>query len=423
MGDHDVDEVGHHLEGRRVALVVTGGIAAYRAPDLARALRRQGADVVPFLTSEGARYVASDALEWASRNRPVTGLSADAEHLSDDARIDAYLVAPATYNTINKMAAGIADTPATAALASGLGRMERGEAQVLVAPTMHGSMHTSILTESLERLDRLGVRVIPPREDYGKHNIPSHPVLVAEVARALSTSPLRGAPILVTGGPTPVPLDNVRRIVNRFRGRLGALVTEELYLRGADVHLIHGDGAYQPPEHLPVTVVKTYDQYRRGVAERLSRGVDGRPYRAGIFSAAVADYAPRDVRPGKTPSGETGWTVKMEPTAKVIEEVRDRFPDLYSLVFKYQEGVSLEELAKIARGKIELGFPAVVANRGEEMGAGDEQVAYLFTREGIAAGREPLPMEGKRAIARALADHLETVPAVVGAGGVNPDAD
>lgn len=413
MGDHDVDEVGHHLEGRRVALVVTGGIAAYRAPDLARALRRQGAEVVPFLTAEGGRYVAAEALEWASRNRPVTHLSADAEHLSDEARIDAYLVAPATYNTINKMAAGIADTPATAALASGLGRLERGEAQVLVAPTMHGSMHTSILTESLERLDRLGVRVIPPREDYGKHNIPSHPVLVAEVARSLSSSPLKGVSILVTGGPTPVPLDNVRRLINRFRGRLGALVTEELHLRGATVRLLHGDGAYQPPAHLPVTVVKTYDEYRRSVAEHLSRGTDHGPFRAGVFSAAVADYAPREVRPGKTPSGETGWSVDLEPTAKVVEEVLGRFPDLYTLVFKYQESVSLERLAEIARGKIELGFPAVVANRGEEMGSGDEQVAYLFTREGIAAGSEPVRMEGKRAIARALADHLETVPAVV----------
>jgi phosphopantothenoylcysteine decarboxylase/phosphopantothenate--cysteine ligase len=397
LGDREVPRDGDHLAGRRIALMVTGGIAAYRAPDLARALRREGAEVVAFTSDEGTRYVARDTLEWATRNPVVDHLSPRAEHLSDEEKFDAFLVAPATYNTINKVAAGIADGVVTSTLASGLGRMERGEAQVLVAPTMHGSMHTSILTASLERLAGLGVRVVPPREDYGKHNIPSAHVLVAEVCRAVSRSPLRGVPGLVTGGPTPVWLDDVRKITNRFSGRLGVRVAEELYLRGADVRLIHGQGAFDPPDHLPVIVSKSFDDYRRLVSEEIEAHGD----RFGVFTAAVADYRPVETLPGKTPSGRD-WTIELEPTVKVIREVRERFPGLHMVVFKLEAGVEHETLMEIARSRLDQGYQAVVANRGEEMGAGDEHVAYLLTPEG-----EPERLEGKQGIARGIADHLE----------------
>ncbi len=306
LGDHEVPEGGDRLAGRRVALLVTGGIAAYRAPGLARALRREGAEVVAFASGEALRYVARDALEWATDHPVVDRLTARAEHLSDAAPFDAFLVAPATYNTLNKLAAGIADSTVTATLASALGRMERREASVLVAPTMHGSLHTSILTRSLETLASLGVRVIPPREDYGKHNIPDDAVLVAQVCRAASRSPLVGVKVLVTGGPTPVPIDGVRRLTNRFSGRLGVLLAEELYLRGAEVRLLHGRGHLEPPARLPVTVAQTYDEYRRLASEILSEG----GYRFGVFSAAVADYRPVAALPGKTPSGRSSSTLE-----------------------------------------------------------------------------------------------------------------
>ena len=295
LGDHDVPQLGQQLRGKRVALMICGGIAAMKTPLLARALRRRGADVVAFASPEALRYVAADALEWSTTHPVVTRLSPAAEHLSDASPFDVYFLPQATYNTINKIAHGIADGVLTSTMASALGRMERGEASVLITPTMHGSMHNSLLTESLLRLDQMGVRIIPPREAYGKHNIPSDDVLVAEVCRAASASSLRGQKILVTGGPTPVPIDGVRRITTRFRGRLGQLITEECFLRGADVLLLHGDGALPVPEHLPHQVASTYDDYRRLVHEHLDRG----GVRAGIFSAAVADYRPAEVLPGR----------------------------------------------------------------------------------------------------------------------------
>lgn len=397
LGDHDVRPEGRHLMGKRIALMVCGGIAAFRMPTLARTLRKHGAEVTAFVTEEALRYVTVDALEWSTTNKVIRRLSPDAEHLSDAAPFDAYLLPQATYNTINKMAQGIADGTVTSTLASALGRMERGQCAVLVVPTMHGSMHTSILTESLRRLHAMGVRIVPPREDYGKHNLPADDVIVVEVCRAISRSPLKGRRFLITGGPTPVPIDNVRRIVNRFRGKLGIRIAEELQRRAADVMLVHGDGALQPPAYLPHVVARTYDEYRSAVHDNLADG----QWDAAVFSAAVADYRPKEVLPGKTPSGQQ-MTIELVPTAKVIGEVRARHPDLHMVTFKYQENVSHEQLMAIADKRLEV-FQTVIANRGEETEQGGPQVAWLVTRDS-----PPQRMRGKRNIARVLADYLET---------------
>ena len=386
---------GTRLAGRRVALLVTGGIAAMKIPFVARALRRQGASVVAFTSKEALRYVTAEALEWSTLSPPVQRLTAAAEHLSDGAPFDAYLVAPATYNSINKIASGVADGVITSAAASALGRMERGRTKVLVAPTMHGSMHNRILVESLQRLHALGVRVIPPRDAYGKHNLPDERELTAEVCRATSRSPLAGRRILVTGGTTPVPIDGVRRIVNRFRGRLGIAIAAELHLRGAEALLIHGDGAFPVPSFVPHRVARTYDDYRAIVAEELGRG-----YEAGVFSAGVADYRPAEAVEGKIPSGQATLALHLVPTVKVIDEVQKAHPGLYMITFKYQEGLAHEALMAIARARLDR-FPCVVANRGEEQTA-RRQRAWMVTR-----GAEPAALDGKRAIAEAIADHLE----------------
>ena len=392
LGDHDVPLEGVHLQGKRVALLITGGIAAIKAPFIARALRRQGADVVAFTSREALRYVAEEALEWSTTHPVVTRLTPAAEHLSDAAPFNAYLVAPATYNTINKMRYGTADGVVTATLGSALGRMEQGRTQVLVAPTMHGSLHTAILTESLQFLSALGVRVIPPREDYGKHNIPREERLVAEVCRAVSTSPLKGTPVLVTGGPTPVPVDGVRRLTNKFTGRLGIAIAHELTLRGADALLIHGGGVMRPPDYLPHHLAATVDDYLELVEGALERTT----YEAAIFSAAVADYRPEAVRSGKTPSGGALETLKLVPTVKVIGRVREQHPALHMVTFKYQEGVSHEELMEIARRR--------VAQGGDAGGGAGEQVAYLVSQK-----RPPERLVSKEGIAVGIANYLEAV--------------
>jgi phosphopantothenoylcysteine decarboxylase/phosphopantothenate--cysteine ligase len=394
IGDHEVPLLSSHLAGRRVALLVCGGIAAMKAPELARALRRRGAEVTAFCTEAALHYVGRQALEWASLNPLITSLTWRAEHLSDGGEFDAWLVAPATANTIAKVASGIADTVVTAALASALGRLGQGRTRVLVAPTMHGTLHTPILERNCRGLAQLGVTFIPPRDAYGKHNLPDAEVLVAAVCRALSASALRGQRLLVTGGPTPVPIDAARRLVNRFSGRLGAAITAELVLRGAQVRFVLGDGGWRPPAWLPCTIAANYDDYKRLTLAAVADGCQ-----AGVFSAAVADYRPSQVVAGKICSGSQGLQLSLEPTEKVIDLVRLADPALHMVTFKYLEGLSEAELLAVARQRLQR-FEVVVANRGEEV-QGLEQSAWIVTRQGETK------LRGKPAIAAALADHLE----------------
>lgn len=401
LGDHAVALDGSRLLGKRIALLITGGIAAMKAPMLARALRRQGAQVTAFVSDEGLRFVTAETLAWSTDQPVISSLSARAEHLSDSEQFDAYLVAPATYNTINKMACGIADGVLTATLASALGRMERGACAVLVCPTMHGSMHTRILTESLERLQRFGVTVVPPRDDSGKHNLPDEEPIVVAVSRAISTSSLRGKRILVTGGPVPVKLDAVRRLGSRFTGALGITIAKDLAYRGADVHLILGAGSSAAPPWLCACIAQSLDDYRAMVLAAL----DTAPYQAAVLSAAVADFAPTVVRDCKVKTSDGPWTVELRPTAKVIDAVHERFPALHVVGFKYEETSTHEALMATARVRAAL-HGACVANRGEEMKQGAPQIAWLVT-----PGHDPVRLEEKPVIAAAIRVHLEHVAA------------
>ena len=397
LGDRQLALESTCLHPLRIALLVTGSIAAMKAPLIARTLRRQGADVVAFVSPEALRYTTIDALAWSTTNTVVTKLTADAEHLSDEDPFAAYVVAPATYNTINKMSLGIADGIITAALGSAIGRMERGKSKILIAPTMHGSLHNSILTQSLSKLEQMGVTIIPPKIANNKNNLPEEQAIAWAVCRAVSSSPLKDLPILVTAGPTPVPIDNIRRLTNRFTGRLGTCIAEQLYLRGAKVKLIHGQSSYTPPSYLPHKIVATYDEYLSEVMSELQH-----QYRWGIFSAAVADYQPTQVFSGKIPSGGALQQIDLVATQKVIGEVKAKFPSLGMITFKYQENISHEELIDIAKARLQQGYQMVVANRGEEdCGV---QVAYLVTEE-----RSPQKAIGKPQIAQAIADYLESV--------------
>jgi phosphopantothenoylcysteine decarboxylase/phosphopantothenate--cysteine ligase len=396
MGDHDVPVVSDRLAGKRVALLVTGGIAAMKTPQIARGLRRHGADVVAFASDDALRYVAREALEWATCAPVVSALTWAAEHLSDNAPFDAYLVAPATHNTIAKMAVGIADTVITSALASALGRMEQGRTKILIAPTMHGTLHNSILVGNARKLSDLGVHFIAPRDGYGKHNLPDTDVLCTSVGRILSDSPLRGKSIMVTAGPTPVPIDGVRRIVNRFRGRLGAAIAEELVWRGADAELILGDGAWRPNTTLPLTIARTFDEYRNTVVERARSGLF-----AGVFSAGVADYRPAEAVNGKINSGQAHLALDLVPTEKVIDLACEADPQMHCVAFKYLEQVTEDELISVASKRLDKAS-LVVATRGEDT-KGKEQRALLVTGDGVQ------PVEGKYRIAVAIADHLEAL--------------
>jgi phosphopantothenoylcysteine decarboxylase/phosphopantothenate--cysteine ligase len=395
LQDREISQRGSRLANKRIALILSGSIAAYRSPDLIRDLRREGAEVQVFATTDALRYVAQEALEWTSLNPVLTKSTPNAEHLNDNAPFSAFLVAPATYNLLNKFAQGIADDLPTALLASALGRAKTTKAPILVVPTMHGSMHNQILQESLRRLHNFGVTVIPPRQENGKNNLPDNEFLMGHLIRSLGAGTLKGCQLMITGGPTPVWVDHVRLFTNRFTGALAIEIAKQAWSEQATVLLILGQESLSTPSYLPHQRVVDFSGYR----EQVSSGLEDGKVDVAIFSAAVADYQPSQVYPGKLPSGRQ-LTLSFEQTPKVIRSVRAAHPKLKMVTFKYEENRTHEELIAIARQRAEE-YQLVVANRGEEFIEYGDQVAWLVE------GKEPEQrVISKPAIAKAVLDRV-----------------
>lgn len=405
LRDREVSLVNRSLEGERILLVVTGSIAAIKAPGLARTLRRYGAEVDVRATESAERFVGPLALSWAAEGGRVFGgstLTGEVEHLTP---YTTYLVAPASYDFINGMAQGRADTPALATMATALGRVERGQAKMLVLPCMNGDMYNSILKASVRNLSEVGVRFIKPDVSGGKLEFPGARVVAAATARVTSRSPLKGVPVLLTGGPTPVPLDDVRMITNIFRGKLGREMAKELVLRGANVSFLLGGGLEVEDWVRPFTTRhKTYDEYRERVLD-LARGSDKPGVM--ILSAAVADYRPREVFGGKIVSKSPELILPpFVPTEKVVDRVHQLAPELPIVSFKLLSRVSVEDLLKEARARLATHSQLVVANRLEDC-VGDQQVVYIVSADG-----ERRVAGSKRDVAVAIVDAVE---ALVGA--------
>jgi len=390
--DLKVDTAGDYLQDKNIALCITGGIAAIETPKIVRHLRRYGANVKAYMTTEAQKFVGVDALRWATEQEVITKLSGSSEHISND---DLILVAPATTNTINKIFYGIADNSVTTLVASALGMNKK----ILLAPTMHESLYKNpFLQENLNRAEQYGIGIIEPRIGEGKAKIPKLETIVAEVSRELSDHPIKDKRLLITGGPTPVWIDDVRMISNRFKGSLAKRIANEAYLRGAEVKLLLGNSGIKIPTYIDTLVHEDFDQYKKNVMGELGRN-ESNFYDAGIFSAAVADYQPVEKYDGKIPSQGAIDNIPLKQTSKVIKEVRENFPKLYMVTFKYEDGISVEELLGIAKNRINNGgYQLVIANRAEDMKTNHE--AYMVSNNSVEK------LHSSQEIASRLVDYL-----------------
>jgi phosphopantothenoylcysteine decarboxylase/phosphopantothenate--cysteine ligase len=173
--DLQVEKLGNQLEGYKIGLCVTGGIAAIESPKIARQLRRYGADVSCYATNESLKFVGKDALIWGCGKDVVCELTGRAEHICLE---DLVLVAPATLNTLNKVMSGIADNSVTCLVASALGK----KVPVYLAPTMHISLYENpFFQKNLGEAEKYGLRIIPPRFGENKAKIPKTSFIVKEI--------------------------------------------------------------------------------------------------------------------------------------------------------------------------------------------------------------------------------------------------
>ncbi|PYR03701.1 MAG: bifunctional phosphopantothenoylcysteine decarboxylase/phosphopantothenate--cysteine ligase CoaBC, partial [Acidobacteria bacterium] len=303
-----------------IALGVTGGIGAYKAVEVARGLQKRGHDVVAVMTHAATRFVGPITFEAITRRHVITdqfarGMNADIEHIALASTIDLLLIAPATANIIGKLANGIADD-----FLSTLYTATR--APVLIAPAMNSQMFAhEAIKKNLDTLAARGVRFVEPGEGYlacgwiGKGRLAEPEEIVAAAESVLGRAgPLRGQRVLVTAGPTYEDFDPVRFVGNRSSGKMGFAVAAEAVHRGAEVTLISGPSALEPPPLREFVRVRTAAQMHAAVMARAG------DVQVVVMAAAVADYAP-DRAPHKVQKANDTLTLVMHRTPDILADL------------------------------------------------------------------------------------------------------
>jgi phosphopantothenoylcysteine decarboxylase/phosphopantothenate--cysteine ligase len=379
------------LEGVNVVLGVSGSIAAVKTVELAHELRRQGAAVRAVMTDSATGIVHPWAVEFATENDVVTELTGRVEHVDlcgVDGWGDVLLLAPATANTVGKVAAAIDDTPVTTCATTALG----ADVPVVVAPAMHEPMydHPGVL-DAIERVESWGVEFVDPRIEEGKAKIATEEAIVTAVARAAGEQPLDGQHVVVTSGATTESIDPVRTLSNRASGKTGRAVARACHVLGADVSLVQ-DGPDLP--YADVHRVESAAEMTAAVTE-LAGDAD-----AVVSAAAISDYTV-EAADEKIRSGQASLTLELEPTPKLIDTVRDDHPDLPIVGFKVESAGDDDQLLARARELRErVGLAFVVANDASVMG--DTETRALL----VGAEDTPEYTGDKAGLGRAVADQL-----------------
>ncbi|MFD1587205.1 bifunctional phosphopantothenoylcysteine decarboxylase/phosphopantothenate--cysteine ligase CoaBC [Halorientalis brevis] len=359
------------LDGVNVALGVSGSIAAVKTVELAHELRRRGANVRGVMTDSAQGIIHPWALEFATDNPVVTEITGNVEHVAlcgRDEWADVLLVAPATANTVGKIAAAVDDTPVTTCATTALG----AGLPVVVAPAMHEPMydHPGVL-EAIETVESWGVEFVDPRIEEEKAKIATEDAIVTAVARAATPHPLAGEHVVVTSGATTESVDPVRTLSNRASGRTGRAVAKACFVRGADVTLVHDADRYGDELHYAtVEDAESAEEMIDGVLAH-AESTD-----ALISAAAISDYTV-DAAPEKIKSGQD-VTLELSPTPKLIDTVREERPDLPIVGFKVETEGGEDALVDRARDTLErVGLSFVVGNHADVMGEAETEVLLV----------------------------------------------
>ncbi len=391
------------LAGKRILLIIGGGIAAYKSLDLIRRLKERGAAVTPVLTRAGTEFVTPlsvSALAGGKVHTDLFDLTDEAEmgHIQLSRVADLIVVAPATADLMAKMAQGRADDLASTLLLA-------TDTRVLIAPAMNVRMWTHPATmRNLATLAGDGVRVVGPNEgdmacgEFGPGRMAEPLEIVAAIEAALADGPLRGKHILVTSGPTHEPIDPVRYIANRSSGAQGTAIAQALAALGARVTFVTGPASVPSPPGVAVVPVET-------AQEMLAAVIAALPADAAIFAAAVADWRVENASDHKMKKTATG----APPALQFAEN-----PDILAMVSKGSPrprlvvGFAAETDDVIAYATQKLarkGCDWIIANdvRPETgiMGGTDNAVTLIS-----ANGPDPWPRMTKDAVARKLAARI-----------------
>ncbi|MBM1816057.1 bifunctional phosphopantothenoylcysteine decarboxylase/phosphopantothenate--cysteine ligase CoaBC [Pseudosulfitobacter pseudonitzschiae] len=391
------------LNGKRILLIIGGGIAAFKSLDLIRRLRERGASVTPVLTQAGAEFVTPlsvSALAGTKVYRDLFDLTDEAEmgHIQLSRSADLVLVAPATADLMAKMAQGLAnDLASTLLLAT--------DTPVMIAPAMNVRMWDHPATQrNLETLRGDGIAVIGPNDgdmacgEFGPGRMAEPLEIVAALEGALGGGPLAGKRVLVTSGPTHEPIDPVRYIANRSSGAQGTALGAALAALGAEVVFVTGPADVPPPAGVQVVRVQTAQQMLEAVQAAL-------PCDVAVFAAAVADWRVASASDRKLKKTKDGM-----PKLEFAEN-----PDILATVSQMTEGrpglivgfaaETNDVIAHATAKRKRKGCDWIVANDvSPETGimGGSENAVHLISDTGV----EDWPRMGKDAVAQKLAARI-----------------
>ncbi|MEI6610131.1 MAG: bifunctional phosphopantothenoylcysteine decarboxylase/phosphopantothenate--cysteine ligase CoaBC [Deltaproteobacteria bacterium] len=369
------------LKGKKIVLGITGGIAAYKAAELARALVKEGAQVKVVMTKNATEFISPLTLQTLSNNIVYTDMylrpeKFDMAHIELAEFADAFVIAPATGNIIGKIASGIADDLlSTTIMAS--------NKPTLICPAMNDKMLANpIVQENISKLKKYQYVIMDSGvgelacKTSGAGRLPEIPEIVEEIERLLTAHNLVGQKILVTAGPTEEPLDPVRFITNLSSGKMGYALARVARRHGAQVTLITG------PTNLPLPLVENIIKVR--TAQEMHKAVMDNYKKATVVikAAAVADYRPKLIARDK---------IKKDDKPRTIELVRN--PDIIDEIGKIKKNILLvgfametKDLLANAREKLKKkNMDLIVANSLREEGAGfqaDTNKITIIDREG-----------------------------------------
>lgn len=395
---------GSELKGKRVVLCITGSVAAVESPEIARNLMRHGAEVYPVMSMMSQKIIHPYLMEWATGNNVITELTGKIEHVAlagnHPQKADMILVAPATANTISKIACGIDDTTVTSVASTAFG----SNIPMLIVPAMHESMYKHpILIENINKLKALGVGFVGPRIDEGKAKIAETDEIVSAVIQKLAaTGDFLGFKILITAGPTIEPIDPVRVITNRSSGKMGMALAEEALSRGAEVTLVYGLGTANPPARANLIAVETTDQMHNAVVSELKT----KKYDVAIAAAAAADWTIEKSYPYKVSTHKLKeLDLKLKPTKKIIDTIKKISPKTYLVAFRAEYKLPKQELidsayARLQEAKADLIVVNDVSKKGAGFGAETNEV-FIIDKDNKAVH---VQLAHKREVAKQILD-------------------
>ena len=390
------------LQGKTVLLCVTGGIAAYKMPNVARMLKKMHCNVHVIMTQNATNFITATTFETLTGNKCLIdtfdrNFEFSVEHVALAKLADLVLIAPATANVIGKIANGIADDMLTTTVMA-------CTCKTLVAPAMnHNMYHNFIVQENLEKLKKHGYEIIAPvcgmlaNGDTGDGKLPSEEELVDYVVRELAfPKDLAGKKILVTAGPTQESIDPVRYITNHSAVKMGYALAKMAMLRGAEVTLVSGRTALEPPRFMEVVpVVSAEDMYQAVTTRAKEQDII-------IKAAAVADYRPATVAEEKIKKTENAASIKLERTRDILAALGEDKGKTCLCGFSMETENMLENSRKKLKKK---NLDMIVANNLKVEGAGfgtDTNVITILTEE----KELELPQMSKEEAANRILDEL-----------------